>query len=155
MNQSELDEIKAQLENAVTVEAVETGYSLNGYADGLRYWKVRKKVQTNSFDLMTEDDAKYIETACNALPALVAEVERLRLDNESLQTSFELGKAYADYMKARRSETCYWSENFSSIATIYATSCGKDFVFAVEPEKGLYTFCPSCGKRIEYGGEYA
>jgi hypothetical protein len=55
-------------------------------------------------------------------------------------------------------ETCAWRVEADWLFENerYETSCGEAFVFETgTPKENGFTFCPYCGKRIEYGGEYA
>jgi len=85
-----IDEIKAVVRHAVAIEAVKSGHSITGKNEGPFYWRLYRKESPERIDMLTEDEAKYIEIACNMMPWLLAYADLLKTAYDTSKTTLEL-----------------------------------------------------------------
>jgi hypothetical protein len=91
MDQKQLDELKALAENGPVLPL-----QLEPLHPGINFGRYIKQGDGNAFmgGSISDSDAEFVVAACNAVPALVAEVERLRAQlaaaNEDAERLYDL-----------------------------------------------------------------
>lgn len=75
----------------------------------------------------------------------------LALAEDDISDAHTLGLVRAELGAEPAQDICHWGRVEDNDDDLWSTSCGGEWYFTEgDPSEGGYTFCPKCGKRIEF-----